>query len=239
MLNTPPETALLQTSPLMRGLNNRAELFRHVSAEKSALYRIIMDSFASAKRQFRLHLRPNEVLAESQWSGPPPRLEEVQSALAQLAEWGNLESQPDMARFSTLSDYYRAHYLYRLSQGGEAVFERTLRHRAELQTMALEDIASGLQTLLALSLPDAAKVRTGWRKRKEKTGLSLACTTCTAQARRCCMRHGYNTDWIEKCLAHEQKGVRAVYNKTEYREQRTGMRQDWADMIDGWTIKPA
>ena len=50
---------------------------------------------------------------------------------------------------------------------------------------------------------------------------------------------GYNTDWIEKCLAHEQKGVRAVYNKAEYREQRAGMLQDWADMIDGWTIKPA
>ncbi|AOJ09619.1 tyrosine-type recombinase/integrase [Burkholderia mayonis] len=49
---------------------------------------------------------------------------------------------------------------------------------------------------------------------------------------------GYNTDWIEKCLAHEQKGVRAVYNKAEYREQRAGMLQDWADMIDGWTIKP-
>ncbi|GHA19603.1 tyrosine-type recombinase/integrase [Oceanisphaera arctica] len=47
---------------------------------------------------------------------------------------------------------------------------------------------------------------------------------------------GYNTDWIEKCLAHEQKGVRAVYNKAEYREQRTAMLQDWADMVDGWTI---
>ncbi|MFS6803332.1 tyrosine-type recombinase/integrase [Edwardsiella tarda] len=46
---------------------------------------------------------------------------------------------------------------------------------------------------------------------------------------------GYNTDWIEKCLAHEQKGVRAVYNKAEYREQRTVMLQDWADMIDEWT----
>ena len=46
---------------------------------------------------------------------------------------------------------------------------------------------------------------------------------------------GYNTDWIEKCLAHEQKGVRAVYNKAEYREQRAAMLQDWADMIDGWT----
>ncbi|HEX7854843.1 MAG TPA: tyrosine-type recombinase/integrase [Sphingobium sp.] len=46
---------------------------------------------------------------------------------------------------------------------------------------------------------------------------------------------GYNTDWIEKCLAHEQRGVRAVYNKAEYRERRTAMLQDWADMIDEWT----
>lgn len=48
---------------------------------------------------------------------------------------------------------------------------------------------------------------------------------------------GYNTDWIEKCLAHEQRGVRAVYNKAEYREQRAEMLQDWADMIDGWASK--
>jgi integrase len=48
---------------------------------------------------------------------------------------------------------------------------------------------------------------------------------------------GYNTDWIEKCLAHEQRGVRAIYNKAEYREQRTAMLQDWADMIDEWAIK--
>lgn len=47
----------------------------------------------------------------------------------------------------------------------------------------------------------------------------------------------YNTDWIEKCLAHEQRGTRLVYNKAEYREQRTAMMQDWADMIDSWTIK--
>ena len=48
---------------------------------------------------------------------------------------------------------------------------------------------------------------------------------------------GYNTDWIEKCLAHEQKGVRAVYNKAEYAEQRRAMMQDWSDMIDRWTIR--
>ena len=48
---------------------------------------------------------------------------------------------------------------------------------------------------------------------------------------------GYNTDWIEKCLAHEQKGVRAVYNKAEYAEQRRAMLQDWADTIDRWTTR--
>ena len=44
-----------------------AELFRHVSAEKAAFYRCIMDVFAAAKRQYRLQLRPDEVLAEARW----------------------------------------------------------------------------------------------------------------------------------------------------------------------------
>ncbi len=45
---------------------------------------------------------------------------------------------------------------------------------------------------------------------------------------------GFNSDWIEKCLAHEQRGVRAVYNKAEYAEQRRDMLQQWADMVEGW-----
>lgn len=148
----------------------QAQLFRHVSADKAALYRAVMDCFAAAKRQFRLHLRPDEVLAEGAWQQlqtAAPRIEEVQAALAQLTEWGNLESQPDTARVASLGDFYRARFLYRLSQGGEAVeaalatFARTLRRRAELQTVALEDIASRLQALQALAdeaAPDAAKV---------------------------------------------------------------------------------
>lgn len=43
---------------------------------------------------------------------------------------------------------------------------------------------------------------------------------------------GYQSDWIEKALAHEQRGVRAVYNKAEYADQRRKMLQDWADWID-------
>ena len=45
---------------------------------------------------------------------------------------------------------------------------------------------------------------------------------------------GFNSDWIEKSLAHEQQGVRAVYNKAEYAEQRKEMMQQWANQVDEW-----
>lgn len=150
--------------------NEPAELFRHVSAEKAAFYRRIMEVFAAAKRQYRLQLRPDEVLAEAQWPGAPPGIEELNAALVQLDLWGNLQSQPDTARVSTITDFYRAKFLYRLSLGGEAVeaallvFFRTLQHRAELQTVALEDIANRLlalekliDTAMAGEEPDTAK----------------------------------------------------------------------------------
>lgn len=43
---------------------------------------------------------------------------------------------------------------------------------------------------------------------------------------------GFNSDWIEKALAHEQKGVRGIYNKAEYAEQRRQMLQWWADFVE-------
>jgi len=46
---------------------------------------------------------------------------------------------------------------------------------------------------------------------------------------------GFNRDWIEKCLAHEEgHSSRGVYNKAEYEQQRRHMLQEWADMIDAW-----
>lgn len=45
---------------------------------------------------------------------------------------------------------------------------------------------------------------------------------------------GYNIDWIEKCRAHEQQGLRAIYKKAKSEEQRRAMLLDWADMIDKW-----
>ena len=43
---------------------------------------------------------------------------------------------------------------------------------------------------------------------------------------------GFNSDWIEKALAHETKGIRGVYNRAQYMEQRREMLQWWADFVN-------
>jgi integrase len=46
---------------------------------------------------------------------------------------------------------------------------------------------------------------------------------------------GLNSDWIEKCLAHEDgRSSRGIYNKAEYEHQRRHMMQEWANLIDSW-----
>jgi integrase len=46
---------------------------------------------------------------------------------------------------------------------------------------------------------------------------------------------GFNSDWIEKCLAHEDgRSSRGVYNKAEYEVQRRHMMQEWSNIVDAW-----
>jgi hypothetical protein len=46
---------------------------------------------------------------------------------------------------------------------------------------------------------------------------------------------GFNSDWIEKCLAHEDgRSSRGVYNEAEFEVQRRHMMQEWSDIIDAW-----
>ncbi|MGN6423138.1 MAG: tyrosine-type recombinase/integrase [Asticcacaulis sp.] len=46
---------------------------------------------------------------------------------------------------------------------------------------------------------------------------------------------GFNSDWIEKCLAHEDgRSSRGVYNKAEYEHQRRHMMQEWSNIVDAW-----
>lgn len=43
---------------------------------------------------------------------------------------------------------------------------------------------------------------------------------------------GFNSDWIEKSLAHETRGIRGVYNRAQYADQRREMLQWWANFVD-------
>jgi integrase len=43
---------------------------------------------------------------------------------------------------------------------------------------------------------------------------------------------GFTSDVIEKALNHQIKGVRGVYNRAEYAEQRRRMLQFWADYVE-------
>lgn len=43
---------------------------------------------------------------------------------------------------------------------------------------------------------------------------------------------GWSSDVVEKALNHTIGGVRGVYNRAEYAEQRREMLQAWSDYID-------
>lgn len=144
-------------------LPRRLTAFAYVQAENAPLYRSILQVFGDAKEHFRLHLRPEEIrraLASMPFDEPPP-VEEVQAALAQLCEWGNLEDHPDTSDVATVEDFYRSRRLYQLSPEGEAaeralaVYEETLRQPGELQTVALTDVRALLSELARLAAEDA------------------------------------------------------------------------------------
>ena len=44
---------------------------------------------------------------------------------------------------------------------------------------------------------------------------------------------GFASDVVEKSLNHSIGGIRGVYNRAEYSEQRKVMLQSWADYISG------
>jgi len=43
---------------------------------------------------------------------------------------------------------------------------------------------------------------------------------------------GFNSDVIEKAVNHTMRGVRGVYNRAAYAEQRRQMLQHWADYLE-------
>jgi uncharacterized protein (TIGR02677 family) len=143
--------------------------FTYLTAGKSELYRRVMLAFVAAKRRFTVHLRPEDVHTAL---GGTPDLAAVAEALVALEGWGNLRSDPDTSRVTTVEDFHRARFLYQLTREGEAaeealaVYDEALGRRGALQAVALTDIATQLRALLELAAspdPDPAKVHLSLR----------------------------------------------------------------------------
>jgi uncharacterized protein (TIGR02677 family) len=135
--------------------------FEHLTVPNAELYRRVMAAFVAAKRRFAVHLRPEDI-QEALGADLAP----VADALAKLEDWGNLRSDPDTSRVTTVEDFHRARFLYQLTKAGEAAeealaaYDEALGRRGALQAVALADIAGQLRALLELAgapAPDRAK----------------------------------------------------------------------------------
>lgn len=141
-------------------------VFAHLVAEKSVLYRAVLGTLVAERARFAIALRPAEIHAAlartaGDTTAPAstaatPALADIESALRQLRDWGNLDDAPDTAHAATIEEFYRQRRLYQLSAAGEAaeralaVFHEHLQRPGELQTTALHDVLALLDQLPAL-----------------------------------------------------------------------------------------
>jgi uncharacterized protein (TIGR02677 family) len=139
-----------------------AQPFTHLGVRNAEQYRRLLQVFARAKQRFIVHLRPEDIAAELRTEAD----DQLTEALDQLVKWGNLRSDVDTGRVTTVEDFHRKRSLYQLTAEGQAAeqaiafYEDAIGRRGQLQSVALADIADQLRALLALareSDPDPAK----------------------------------------------------------------------------------
>src|SRR5438874_179261 len=84
------------------------EALLYVTSEKAPLYRAIMRVFLEAKERFVFDLRPQDVIGcmQHERSIEIPQQSDIDSALVQLCEWGNLQSHADTASVYAIEDFY-------------------------------------------------------------------------------------------------------------------------------------
>jgi len=118
-----------------------------------------MRAFIESKERFISQLRPPEVFDFIRTSGlaDPPDETEIESALFQLCEWGNLQADADTTAVSAVEDFYSQRHAYQMTSQGEAAeralagFSATSGRESALCCSGLADIRLLLQELKQLS----------------------------------------------------------------------------------------
>lgn len=93
----------------------RLTIFAYTVEPLAPLYRAVLRLFLEAKARYRIQFRPDEVAAELRRD-----VQDVERALDQLVQWGNLRRSHDTGRVATLADFRRRHLIYQLTPAGEA-----------------------------------------------------------------------------------------------------------------------
>ncbi len=145
-------------SPAGQSLNS-VRVFAHLTADKHVVYRAILRAFTEARGAFVLHLRSADLkeILTKQDDTRHISIDEIESALLSLRDWGNLEAHRDTSDVATVEEFYRPRYLYQLTNEGEAAeraivtFYEALIRPGELQSQALEDIQRHLTELEVLA----------------------------------------------------------------------------------------
>jgi hypothetical protein len=139
-------------------------VFSYVTTEKAPLYAAIMQAFMESKARFLVHLRLPEICDLVQIANAA----EIESALAQLCEWGNLQIIPDRTGIRTTAEFYNPQHLFQVTSEGEAgersleFYREAVERKVELPCTALMDIVHVLQELKQLSRQreqDAGQIR--------------------------------------------------------------------------------
>jgi uncharacterized protein (TIGR02677 family) len=143
-------------------------VFLYVGSEKASLYRAIMRVFVDSRERFSYHLRAEEIAAALQTAdSQPPDHKEIESALAQLRQWGNLEADAEASEAYVVEEFYTPRSTFRMTSRGEAaeqalaLFDENSHRQKSLHDSFVADIRLVFQELLRLSeqeQPDAGKI---------------------------------------------------------------------------------
>lgn len=100
-------------------------VFEYIHSEKAPLYRAIMSVFVESKKRFVVQLRLQDIIKGMNAIAELPEHQEIESALALLCEWGNLQTRPDTSGVCTVEDFYNPRQIFQITRQGEA-FENAM-----------------------------------------------------------------------------------------------------------------
>jgi hypothetical protein len=85
-----------------------------------------MRVFVDSKERFLFQLSKQDVFnAVRTFDLPePPGQPDIDSALAQLCEWGNLQAHQDTANVTAVEDFYKQRHAFQITSQGEALSGR-------------------------------------------------------------------------------------------------------------------